>query len=175
MADLIHQVQSSNLARHHKDSLVERMMSHLRMSGSHSPTAMLRKLGDHGGALADSFVNTSEGLAAGAVLGAVHATMGLDTTIKGHTVPMDFIGSLLLQGLSIGFPNAARSKDASVIGSQVGAVFSFRKIYDYVATKRKAAGSPVGGTFAGEGSDWTVGFGMDSVDQELLKLSNALK
>jgi hypothetical protein len=47
-----------------------------------------------------------------------------------------------------------------VIGSQLGAVFSFRKVRAYVAAKRKAEGKSVG--FAGEegSGDWSApGFG----------------
>jgi hypothetical protein len=174
--DLVHSIASSNLPTHHKRSIIGDWMGRARSGGA----GLARRVGTHGMASVHVVRDFGEGAMTGAALAAVHATVGLDVEIPGtkHKVPADLGVALLGAGIAIGMPLQDGARDARTIGAQAGAIFSFRKVYDFVAAKRKAAGHTVpafSGDYAEEWSGNQGGnFGADAASQRLTELARGL-
>lgn len=81
-----------------------------------------------------------EALATGGVLGALHATVGLD--VKGK-YPVDLgVGVVALASSA-----ASRSADMENVGAVAMGTFAFRQTFGFMSEKQLAKGLPVKGTF----------------------------
>jgi hypothetical protein len=172
MADLIHAVHHSNLPAHHKASLIDKWIGMARGTRS----AILTRAGVHGMQAVHTVGEVGGGLLTGAAAGAWDAVFGLDHGAS--KIPIDAVVGGGLAALAIGGAHLPGARQAGVIGSQLGTVFSFRKVRDFVAAKRKAAGKPVG--FTGEDNssgDWgTPGFsGPGNANEQIAALAASLE
>jgi hypothetical protein len=151
---LVHAIHSSNMA-HHQKSGVMNMIDQIRHRGRYG----LAKVGQHGLAAAGVIGDYSLSAASGIGLGLAHVYLegGLDWKIPGTSgkrfVSLDFAGALLGAGIAIGMPGEVGSRVAGQLGANMGAIFGFRKTYDFFAAKQKKAGKKVGGTFGYEDGD----------------------
>lgn len=173
MADLVTTINQSNLPAAAKASMIDHWIDRARGAKS----SVLARAGVHGLQAAHTISEVGAGLVTGAAAGAFHATVGLDKEIGGTTVPMDAVGAVALAGTSIMAAHMPGARQAGIIGSQLGTVFSFRKVYDFVAAKRKAAGQVVGGTFAGEDAPggWAAPQGHGGMQAELQALVASIR
>jgi hypothetical protein len=171
MADLVTTINQSNLPAAAKASVIDHWIDRARGAKS----SVLARAGIHGLQAAHTISEVGSGLVAGAAAGALHATMGLDKQVGSTTIPLDAAGGILLAVTSVAAAHMPGARQAGIIGSQLGTVFAFRKSYDYIAAKRKAAGEKVGGSFAGEGEDqWAAPGGHASMQAELQALAASL-
>jgi hypothetical protein len=174
MADLVTTINQSNLPAHAKASMLDHWIDRARGAKS----SVLARAGVHGLQAAHTVTEYGAGLITGAAAGAIHATVGLDKQVGDTTVPMDAVAAAAAGVVAIGAAHMPGARQAGIIGAELATIFSFRKVYDYVATKRKAAGQLVGGTFAGEDhpGGWAApSGGQQSMQAELQALAASLQ
>ena len=151
MADLVRMISQSNLPRHAKSNLFSEFIS---KSGD-SYSAALARVGAHGVATAHVARQYGEAGITGIALAAlaVHLPTGLDIAGK---APIDLGVALLGAGVAIGMPHNEAAVDARNVGAVAGGIYAFRQSGKFFATKAKANGQKIGGTFAGDDdSEWS--------------------
>ncbi len=100
----------------------------------------------------------------GAALGAAHVELknGLDLQVpigsKTFNVPIDAVAGVVGMAASIGLAQEEYGTDLRNTGAAAIAVFGFRKTFDALAERKRAAGGVPGGKFAGEGQHATQTF-----------------
>lgn len=152
---LVHSVSSSNMSDYSKSALGA-LIDQIKGGGR----STMAKIGVHGFATVNVVREYAEAGITGTILGAAHVMLpdgGLDLAIPGTQleIPLDAAGAVVLGALAIWKPLDLGATDARSIGANMGAIWAFRKTYDFVAAKQKKAGGKVGGKFAGEGDDWS--------------------
>ena len=170
MADLVSTVHASNLPAAAKASIIDRWIDKARGA----ERSVLARAGIHGMQAVHTITDVSVGLVTGAAAGFVHATIGLDKQMGDVTVPIDAVGAGVMAAVAIGGAHIPGARQAGVIAAELGTVFAFRKVYDFTAAKRKAAGQAVGGTFAGEDTSWAAPAGHQGMQAELQALAQSL-
>jgi hypothetical protein len=88
---------------------------------------------------------TGESTVTGATLAILHAELPTGLDIKG--APADGILAALAALAAIAGANHELSRDALNVSNSAMSIFAFRKTYDFIAEKKLASGSPLGGTF----------------------------
>ncbi len=175
MADLARYIASSNIPGYAKGAFTR----WLAASGDLMPAAAVPGAMSHAVAGIHVVRQYGEAGITGAVLAAlaVHLPTGLDL---GGKAPIDLGVSLAGAVLAVAMPREDGATSARNIGAAAASIYAFRQTGKFLATKTKAAGKKVGGTFAGDDDspEWShpslSGDGTASVADRLTALAASL-
>lgn len=152
-------IAGSNLPASQKKSALRSMYE--RVTGN---TSMMSKAKATAIATGHTIRQGGESIVVGGLLGAAHCELktGLDVSVpvgsKTLNVPIDAVAAVTLMVAGVALATDEVAVDLRNAGSSAASVFAFRKTYDVMAERKKAAGGLPGGKFAGD----SVGFGVEN-------------
>ena len=138
------------LSPRYESSLGQRWRA-LSTSGKMNALSRVQK---HGLASVNVVRQYAESGVMGGLLGAAHVMLphGLEIPIPNSQwkVPLESVVMVAGGLIAASAPSDNLSDDARNLGAAAASVWAFRKSFDFMATKRRAAGQLVGGKFGGE-------------------------
>lgn len=123
-----------------------------------SGSSAMTRAKQHAVATGEGLRQGGEALLVGGILGAIHVEKGLDH----NKVPVDAAGGVALLVASVALAHEPMGVDLRNAGSTALGIYGFRKTYELLAEKKRAAGKlpaapSIAGEFAGESVGVDVG------------------